>query len=70
LRAWINGAFGAGKTTLAEELHRRLPETILYDPEYVGYGPRAPQAPCRDAHRPDDTLYTQALAWISATSPS
>jgi adenylylsulfate kinase-like enzyme len=23
---WINGGFGAGKTTLAEELHRRLPE--------------------------------------------
>jgi hypothetical protein len=34
---WINGAFGAGKTTLAEELHRRLPEAIMYDPEYVGY---------------------------------
>jgi adenylylsulfate kinase-like enzyme len=34
---WINGGFGAGKTTLAEELHRRLPEAVLYDPEYVGY---------------------------------
>jgi cytidylate kinase len=34
---WINGAFGAGKTTLAEELRRRLPETVLFDPEYVGY---------------------------------
>ena len=34
---WINGAFGAGKTTLAEELHRRMPEAVLYDPEYVGY---------------------------------
>jgi len=34
---WINGAFGAGKTTLAEELSRRLPEAVLYDPEYVGY---------------------------------
>jgi adenylylsulfate kinase-like enzyme len=22
---WINGRFGAGKTTLAQELHRRLP---------------------------------------------
>ncbi|HSR82792.1 MAG TPA: AAA family ATPase [Streptosporangiaceae bacterium] len=33
---WINGGFGAGKTTLAEELHRRLPDAILYDPEDVG----------------------------------
>ncbi len=34
---WINGAFGAGKTTLAEELHQRLPEAMAFDPEYVGY---------------------------------
>jgi hypothetical protein len=34
---WINGAFGAGKTTLAEELQRRLPEAMPFDPEYVGY---------------------------------
>jgi hypothetical protein len=34
---WINGGFGAGKTTLAGELLRRLPEAVLFDPEYVGY---------------------------------
>jgi AAA domain len=34
---WINGAFGAGKTTLAQELSRRLPDAVLFDPEYVGY---------------------------------
>jgi len=33
---WINGGFGAGKTTLAEELHRRLPAAVVYDPEDVG----------------------------------
>jgi predicted kinase len=33
---WINGGFGAGKTTLAQELHRRLPGAVVYDPEDVG----------------------------------
>ncbi|EHR62027.1 AAA family ATPase [Saccharomonospora cyanea] len=33
---WINGAFGSGKTTLADVLHDRLPEALAFDPEYVG----------------------------------
>lgn len=33
---WLNGGFGAGKTTLAEELHRRLPHAVVYNPEDVG----------------------------------
>ena len=33
---WLNGGFGAGKTTLAAELHRRLPDAVVYDPEQVG----------------------------------
>jgi AAA domain len=33
---WINGGFGAGKTTLAKELHRRLPEAVVYNPEDAG----------------------------------
>jgi len=47
---WINGAFGAGKSTLAEELRRRLPDTIPFDPEYVGYILRGwvPAAPSGD----------------------
>jgi hypothetical protein len=36
---WINGGFGAGKTTLPEELHRRLPDAVLFDPEDVGGRP-------------------------------
>jgi gluconate kinase len=33
---WLNGGFGAGKTTLGEELRRRLPDALVYDPEDVG----------------------------------
>lgn len=33
---WINGAFGAGKTTLVAELHSRWPDALVYDPEQVG----------------------------------
>lgn len=34
---WINGAFGAGKTTLADALHERMPNALSFDPEYVGF---------------------------------
>lgn len=33
---WINGAFGAGKSTLAQALHDRLPDALAFDPEYLG----------------------------------
>jgi predicted component of type VI protein secretion system len=33
---WLNGGFGAGKTTLAEELHGRVPGAVVYNPEDVG----------------------------------
>ncbi|MHC5372519.1 AAA family ATPase [Enterococcus sp. LJL120] len=33
---WINGAFGAGKTTMAELLVEKLENAYLYDPENVG----------------------------------
>jgi hypothetical protein len=38
---WLNGAFGAGKTTCAYELRRRLPNSFVYDPENIGYFLRA-----------------------------
>lgn len=34
---WVNGAFGSGKSTLVDELRPRWPETLVYDPEMVGY---------------------------------
>jgi len=33
----VNGAFGAGKTTVSEELLRRIDGSMLYDPEFVGF---------------------------------
>lgn len=35
---WINGPFGGGKTQTAFELHRRLPGSVVCDPESVGFG--------------------------------
>ena len=34
---WLHGAFGAGKSSVAAELHRRRPDLVPYDPEVVGY---------------------------------
>jgi hypothetical protein len=34
---WLNGTFGAGKTTTARELTHLLPESRIFDPEYVGF---------------------------------
>jgi hypothetical protein len=34
---WLNGTFGAGKTTTAAELLPMLPGSRLFDPETVGY---------------------------------
>ncbi|WP_326810986.1 AAA family ATPase [Streptomyces scopuliridis] len=35
---WINGPFGGGKTQTAYELHRRLPGSVVCDPEHAGFG--------------------------------
>jgi hypothetical protein len=35
---WINGPFGGGKTQTAHEIARRLPGSVICDPEYVGFG--------------------------------
>ncbi|MUT67838.1 AAA family ATPase [Paenibacillus sp. NEAU-GSW1] len=34
---WINGAFGAGKSQTAYELHRRLAGSFVFDPENAGF---------------------------------
>lgn len=35
---WINGPFGGGKTQTAHELARRLPGSVVCDPEHIGFG--------------------------------
>lgn len=37
---WVNGTFGAGKTSACRELVELLPGSVLYDPELVGHGLR------------------------------
>lgn len=37
---WLNGTFGAGKTTAARELLDLIPGSVLYDPELIGSGLR------------------------------
>ncbi|MGW4032388.1 NUDIX hydrolase [Streptomyces sp. NPDC004838] len=44
---WINGAFGAGKTTTAGELIDLIPNSTLYDPELIGDGLRLQLPPKR-----------------------
>lgn len=34
---WINGPFSSGKTTLTEKLKDSLSNTIIFDPEHVGF---------------------------------
>lgn len=35
---WLNGPFGGGKTQTAFELRRRLPGSLVSDPEHLGFG--------------------------------
>ena len=48
---FINGAFGVGKTTVAEQLVQTLPHSLLFDPEEVGFFLRRVLAP---VDQPDD----------------
>lgn len=47
---WVNGTFGAGKTTTSQVLAGRRPELRLFDPEWVGYmlRPNLTDYPVRD----------------------
>lgn len=34
---WINGSFGSGKTSVCNELNRRIENSYIYDPEEAGF---------------------------------
>nr|WP_042433618.1 NUDIX domain-containing protein [Streptacidiphilus anmyonensis] len=58
---WLNGAFGAGKTTTARELQQLIPGSRVFDPEEVG-------TLLRDRLLPPERLaglgdYQDLLAW-------
>jgi uridine kinase len=41
---WINGPCGGGKTQTAHEIQRRLPRSVVCDPENLGLGSRLTSA--------------------------
>jgi hypothetical protein len=47
---WVNGPFGSGKTTLGEGLEALLPDSLIFDPEEIGYALRqlVPASPTGD----------------------
>lgn len=67
---FLNGAFGVGKTTVAERLAERIPNSLLFDAEEVGYFLRKVVAP---VEQPDDfqhlpiwrTLTIDTARWLS-----
>lgn len=71
---WLNGSFGAGKTTTAYELERRLEKAFVYDPENMGYFLRknAPEE-CWTEDFQDVPLWRefnyQTLKWMAGTYP-
>ena len=71
---WLNGSFGAGKTTVAHELQKRLDRAYVYDPENIGYFLRknAPEE-CRTPDFQDVPLWRdfnyETLKWIAGTYP-
>ncbi|MFJ9852569.1 NUDIX domain-containing protein [Streptomyces sp. NPDC101150] len=57
---WLNGTFGAGKTTAAHEVLDLLPGSTLYDPELLGSGLRL-MLPAKRFEEIDD--YQDLPAW-------
>jgi hypothetical protein len=65
---WLNGTFGAGKTTTSQKLTALLPDARIFDSETVGYmlQPVFADIPVRDFqdHPPWRTLVVETSAQI------
>ena len=57
---WVNGTFGAGKTSTARELQALIPGSTVFDPETAGYYLRRILPPEQVAEFPD---FQDLVAW-------
>ncbi len=62
---FINGAFGVGKTTVAERLVERIPNSLLFDAEEVGYFLRKVVKP---VEQPDDFQHLPMWRMLTVTT--
>ncbi|MCP9836395.1 AAA family ATPase [Cyanobium sp. N.Huapi 1H5] len=60
---WINGPFGVGKTQTAYELNYRIPNSIVVDPEEVGFFLQKQILP--ESRLPDFQDYPLWRKWVS-----
>jgi|688.fasta_scaffold2153985_1 hypothetical protein len=60
---WINGPFGVGKTQTAYELMYRIPNSIVVDPEEVGFFLQTQMLP--ESRLPDFQDYPLLRKWVS-----
>ena len=54
---WINGAWGAGKTTTAIELHNRVENSFIFDPEETGF--LINKSFPKELHQPDFQMFKE-----------
>ncbi|MCT9083446.1 AAA family ATPase [Streptomyces fulvoviolaceus] len=61
---WINGPFGGGKTQTAYEIQRRLPGSVVCDPEHAGFGLRRTLPPELRGNFQDLTSWRQGVVEV------
>jgi hypothetical protein len=59
---WVNGPFGAGKTSLADALIARWPQARLFDPEEVGFMLRTMVSPADSGDFQDLPIWRDLVA--------
>jgi hypothetical protein len=61
---WLNGPFGGGKTQTAHELLRRLPNSVVCDPEHPGFGLRRMLPPALRGNFQDLTAWREGVVEV------